>query len=157
MKRTRTRKVSGFSLPELVTVILLIGISAAIVMPRYSAALCNYRVSAAARRLVADLAYAQSVAKSSSSTCTITFNPNANSYQLSGTAVYGASNATSSVSLQADPFQATFASISLANASPTLTFNGYGIPSTGGTIVIQSGTAQKTLTIDPDTGAAIIQ
>jgi prepilin-type N-terminal cleavage/methylation domain-containing protein len=161
----------AFSLIEVVTVMLLMGIVAAIALPRYSAALCNYRVSAAARQLSADLVYAQTLARSSSSTYTVTLNPTNNSYQLSGGAIASQSGGSGPmqlvalantptsyvVSLQSNPYLATIAAVSFSDATTSISFNGYGIPSTGGAVVIQCGAAQKTLTIDTATGAVSTQ
>ena len=153
----------AFSLIEVLTTLVLIGIIAAIALPRYSSALCNYRVSAAARRLAADLHYAHILARASSSTCTISFNTGSNSYQFSagnGPVQPGSVPTTLtsySVSLQSDPYCVTMASVSLSNATSSISFNGYGLPSTGGTIILQCGTAQKTITIDSTSGAIGVQ
>jgi prepilin-type N-terminal cleavage/methylation domain-containing protein len=157
----------AFSLIELITNLVVIGVVAAIALPRYGTALSNYRVSAAARRVASDLVYAQSLAKASSSTYSITFSAGSNSYQLFGGSTISnqlvggiaAQSAPTSyaVALNSDPYVATIASVSLANATSSISFNGCGLPSTGGTVVLQCGDAQKTLTIDSTTGAVSVQ
>src|SRR5690606_36324399 len=68
----------------LVIVISIIGIGAAIAVPRYSASVVRYRLDAAARRIVADLDRARTAARVSSSPRTVTFSPGAIGYTVGG-------------------------------------------------------------------------
>ena len=38
-----------------------------------------------------------------------------------------------------------------------LTFDGYGLPDTGGFVIVQAGDYQYTVVVDPETGAAEVQ
>jgi prepilin-type N-terminal cleavage/methylation domain-containing protein len=159
-------KHRGFSLAEFVLVVALIGIASAIALPRYGSALSNYRVAAGARRLASDLAYAQSLAKAASTTQSVNIGPGGSGYQLVGVADPDHPGSAYNVYLAADPYQTTINAISLSSSggsvSPsgngyvTLSFNGYGIPSAGGTMTLRSGGAQKTITIDSSTCAVTI-
>ena len=57
------------------------------------------------------------------------------------------------VDLKADPYAATIVSASFGG-QPTLTFDMYGGVSSGGSVVVQAGGTQKTITVDANTGKA---
>jgi len=141
----------GLTLVEVVLTMAIIAIISAIAVPRYAGAASRYRVEAACRRIVYDLQTAQTRAVATSTAITVSFDTLAAAY----TASYPdpeqpAKNYT--VDLTRDPYAAQIVSAVFGNAN-SFTFNGYGLPSAGGTVVVKSGTSTGTLTIDPDTGA----
>ena len=143
----------GFSLIELVMVISIIGTFAAIAMPRYGNALVRYRVDAAAQRILADLDYARTQAMIRSKPQTIAFDVSANSYALAGIEGLNARLATYSVVLASEPYRADLFSASFGG-SPTVTFDIFGIPNAAGTVVVQIGSASRTITLNVKTGKA---
>jgi prepilin-type N-terminal cleavage/methylation domain-containing protein len=146
----------GFSLLELVMVVAIVGIVSAIAVPRYSAAACNYRAEVAARRVAKDIGLAQSRARTLSASQTITFNTSTGQYSIAGMTNPDRPASAYTVKLGDPPYQALLVSVTIG-AGTSLTFNGYGVPSSGGTIVLQAGAAQRTVVIDPTTGAATVQ
>jgi prepilin-type N-terminal cleavage/methylation domain-containing protein len=147
----------GFTLVELVIVAAVMAVISAIAIPQYGAAMANFRVKAAARRLVSDLAMAQASARSGSVSRPIDFDPATGSYTIGGiSGLDGA--ATYNVSLKDDPYRSTFAvTLTGAGVANRLTFSGYGWPDRAANIVITSGTAKRTVATDASTGAASIQ
>lgn len=147
------RRPGGFSLIELALVLAILMTLAALAAPRYANALANYRVDAAARRMLADLRLTQSRAKALSSTQTFTFSTTGSRYQINGMSDPDrpSPNTIYSVNLADEPYLASIASVSPA-IFPSVSFNGYGTPSGSGTIVLQCGAAQKTIVIDASTG-----
>jgi prepilin-type N-terminal cleavage/methylation domain-containing protein len=148
--------VRAFSLVELTMVMVIIAVAAAIAAPRWTESLGRYRVDAAARRIVADLALAQTNARATSSPRTITFDPGAETYQLSSLKDFETGSGSYTVNLKGAPYLADLASTGFTAASP-LTFNAFGVPSTGGSLTVSSGGFSRTITIDPDSGTATIQ
>ena len=55
------------------------------------------------------------------------------------------------VELTAAPYAAEIVSADFAGGTQ-LQFDGYGLPSSGGAVVVQSGSYQRTITVDPDSG-----
>ena len=79
--RSSDRLGRGFTLVELLVVIILIGIAAAVVVPRMAQS-SDVQVISAARILAADLQYAQNLAISSQKAVTVEFDAAADSYQI---------------------------------------------------------------------------
>jgi prepilin-type N-terminal cleavage/methylation domain-containing protein len=154
--QTHSLTARGFSLIELLIVLTILAVLVTIAQPRYAAAVSRYRASAAAQRIAADLALAQSRARNTSSSRSVVFDVAGNSYQLPLETDPANSGATYTVSLGHYPYQATLLSTDFGGTSQ-IVFNGYGIPSNGGAVVVQAGNASNTVTIDSTTGMTSIQ
>ena len=139
----------AFSLIELVIVIVIIGIIAAIAVPRYASSLDNYRASLAARKVAADVAMAQAVARAASRSVTVTFDPALDHYTIEG-------GQSQRVNLSDAPFSSSVQADFGAGGS-ALVFDGYGRNNNPGILRLRSGQAQRTVTVDPVTGACTIQ
>jgi len=141
---------------ELLLVITIMVLAALVAIPRYANAMSNYRADMAARRIVADLRWAQARARNQSTSQTVTFNTTNSTYQIVGANDPDHIASGYTVDLTADPYRAAITSVSLGT-QPQVVFNGYGIPTNGGTIVVGSGGAQKTITIETTAGAITTQ
>lgn len=147
----------GFTAIELAIVVLILAILAAAAVPKYADSLSRFRVDAAARRIVADLATAQARARATSRSLSIVFTlpPQESRYRIVGMEDPDRPAAVYAVNLADAPYFATLRSACFGG-DPTLVFNGYGIPDSGGTIVLSCGQYTKTVTIDSTTGMAAI-
>jgi prepilin-type N-terminal cleavage/methylation domain-containing protein len=137
----------GFTLIELLLVCATIAIVTAMAVPRYGQALSNYRVRCAAQRVAVDLAAAAGGALASSSSRTVRFDLKTNTYQV---------DAGETVRLADEPYGAALESADLGG-DDAIVFDGYGAPDGGGTIVLRSGDATRTVTVDPVTGKASVK
>jgi prepilin-type N-terminal cleavage/methylation domain-containing protein len=137
----------GFSLIELTIVVLIVSILAAVGAPRYLSALANSRADAVARRILADLHMARRRAQQTSKNQTVVFYVPENRYEVVGSKSLDRANDVYGYQLGKDDSHATLVSADFGGSS-TLTFDIYGQPSNAGTIVVNVGGANQTITVD---------
>jgi prepilin-type N-terminal cleavage/methylation domain-containing protein len=153
--RRATAQPRAFTLVELVLVVAIIGVLSAIAMPRYSASIHNFRAGSAARRLAADIAMAQAQARAGSTARTLSFDVANSRYGISG--IKGLDGAASyTVLLRDPPYQCSISALALANAGNTIVFDGFGVPSTGGTISLAAGSMTRTVTVSAASGRVTV-
>lgn len=136
----------AFTLIELSIVVLILAVMAAIAAPRYSAALGNYRVNAAAGRVAGDLRYIRQYARKISQPQTVTFNATTNTYTAATMTDVTRRGTGYTVNLLASDYLADITSVSFGAGS--VTFDIYGQPSVTGTVVVASGGLQRTIELD---------
>lgn len=137
----------GYSLIELVIVLLIVGILAAAAAPKYSHSLQSFRLEAAYHRIAGDVNFARRTAQQNSSTQTIAFNVATNSYALVGASDIDRRSRTYQFSLGQNDYSCQLVSADFGGSS-NLTFDIHGRPQSGGTVVIQCGGTTRTLTIN---------
>lgn len=156
MKRRRNVQAAGFSLLEVVLVVAILATFAAMALPRYGRALARHRADLAARRVVSDLVQAQAYAQTTSSACTVSFSAATAQYDLIGVPSFDGNSGDYRVDLFLDPYEAVLVSVDLGGDSQVV-FDGWGMPDSGGTIVVSSGTEQRTVVVDGSSGQVTIQ
>ena len=154
--RARLGTARAFSLIELVLVATIIAIVAGIAMPRFSGALARQRADAAARRVMVDLHLAQREAKTSGKSQVVNFHVGDDLYRLVGMKHGDRRSQEYAVSLAQEPYQAEILSTDFGGKME-IEFDMYGIPVSGGSVIIRVGDHLKTITVDPDTGKASVQ
>lgn len=146
----------GFSLIELTLVTVIVGIVAAMAVPRYADALARYRADAAAQRIVVNLERAQTLAQSSSRDVTVWFRVNLEILEITDRAGTYDGELEYQTQLGEDPYHCDLLSADFGG-NHYLVFDGYGQPNSGGTATLEVGGLTRTITLDPDTGKASIQ
>lgn len=145
----------GMTFVEVIVTVLIIGVLATVAVLRFADALDDSRADMAMNRIICDLKMAQARARATSSSQTVVFTAEAphSEYYIEGLIDPDHPAQTYTVSLSEEPY---FAAITRANCGndATLVFNGYGLPDSDGTIVIQVGSHVRTVQIDAANGNA---
>jgi Tfp pilus assembly protein FimT len=140
---------------EMVVVLALLVVLWGIAAPRYGNSMSRYRAEAAARRIAADLGMARAQAKRTSTSVVVYFSTSLNGYGMAGVQSLDHTSANYAVSIAAEPYDSSFVTIPFAKTQ--VTFDQYGAADQSGQIVVQSGTYQRTISLDATTGRAVVQ
>jgi len=163
----------GYTMVELVVVVLILGILAGVAAPTYFDSLAVSRSDAAAKRVVADLnlVRARAIMKGPSVLEAVYFFPASDTYVMAGDPSLNDSSVEYQVDLSETSYPVDLVSTSFtntlgANTTSTVAYDLHGIPHSGdspvaplltGQIVVASGSHQRTVVIDPVTGKASVQ
>ena len=154
--KTNLKKATpGFSLTELIVMIVLIGIFAAMAMTRTSTGMTTIQVQIAIDQITTDIDYSKSMAFARHDTITLVFSTTLEQYTIyngpdgSRSAIIDFPNSTNGV-ISFD--QSDFIEVNITSAnfggSSELQFLPLGDPKSGGSIVLNS----KTISVAPVTG-----
>ena len=151
-KRTARSLRSGFTLPDLVITVLIIGILAAVAAPKYADSLTTFKVESAAKHVAADIRYARQHAKTAGITQSVVFTTMSDTYDLPGMNDINHSTKPFTVDLMKTSYPASLVSASFGVGGNTVVFNTYGRPDNGGTVVVEVSGEQRTITVDGISG-----
>ena len=151
----RRRGRDGFTFAEIIIVIVILGIMAMVVVPMAVDASDTHAV-AAASRITGDLEYAQNTAISSGKPVTVTFSAATDVYSLSdlnGLLTHPVDRKDFVVAFpsMAEMSEADILSVDFGGSS-TVTFDEFGAPSDGGTVLIQAGSVSVIVSVTDVTG-----
>jgi type II secretory pathway pseudopilin PulG len=155
-RRRRPAAAPAFSLVELVLCGVIVALLAAVALPRYASALTRFELDAAARRVAADVDLARSAAAAGSRSVEIQFLTDTDQIHIVNLPGLDGPDTEYRSNLAAEPYRTDLATADLGGDN-TLTFDGYGRPDSGGSVTLVRGAAHRTVTVDPDTGKAVVQ
>ena len=169
MRRVRfLARSQGFTIVELLIVIAVLVIAAAIVIPSIGSAADTQAISAA-RILGSDLELTRSLALTTQQPHSLILSQDLQSYRV--VANYGGGSYASALAIPhpvvaGKPFEVTLSrqngmsSVGIASASfggnTYVTFNSQGEPSSGGTVMVESGQVQLQVSVGVLTGAVAV-
>src|SRR4051794_17400674 len=123
--RCSSRQHRGFTLVEICFVLGLTAIIMGIGVPRYMRSVDRYRANAAARRIAADLSYAQAQARTTGASQTFQISSSGKSYQMTNMTDLRGKTGTYVVDLSAEPYRIGTLDVDWSG-SKTITFDAYG-------------------------------
>ncbi len=154
MSDKKLKHQCAFTLIELVMVISILGITAAIALPRFSHANANYRLKAAANRVIQDFNLAIKQSQSISQNVTILFNKNNHSYQITNLPSLNDPTKTYQVELKHHPYQVKIRAVIMTAGGNSLLINPMEQLRKSGTITLQYGNKTRSISFDADTNLA---
>jgi type IV fimbrial biogenesis protein FimT len=140
--------VRGFSIGELMTVVSVIAVLAAVAIPSFLSFQPSMRLNGAAREVLGKLRWARAYAVQNNNTSVVTFVSD-HSVQIFNDANGNGSadaNETTTIELQTDYADVTFA---LSGSSSTPVFNGRGTASSDTTVTISNSSGSKIIEVRP--------
>ncbi len=151
----RTPGRLAFSLIEMLLVLVIMAVMAAVAIPRFGSAEARHRVEVAARRVAADLDLARQRARAAGADRSVIFHPAANRYHLPGVPHPDRPGSPDdyTVELGQAPYGAAISAVDFGGDA-AIVFDGFGTPDSGGSVTICVGRYSKTVTVDPETGHA---
>lgn len=149
------RRKRAFTLVEGIVVIVIVGVLATISLPRFAGFYSHRRIQLVARKIAADLAYAQHLARLKGTTQSVSFKVEANTYELIGVQDPDRPGQRYQVTLSDEPYVAKMTSADFSGEA-VVAFDLYGVPNSGGTIVVGRGSHGLILTIDAETGEVTV-
>ncbi len=147
---------TGFTLLELVLILVILATLGAIAAPRYASALDRYHADATARRIVADLELARATARNTSASITVTFEPVLNMYAMTGVDSLDQAGSNATLVLSDSPYRSELVSTNLGG-DDEIVFDGFGVADAGGLVLIQCGAESRVIVVDNETGVASVQ
>ena len=162
----RNSSQRAFTLMELLLVMTIMTILAGIAVPRFANSLALQRLDGAARRVMADLKFAQGQAKISSASHKVAFDVGNDSYYLQSydsaasqwyfLASPDHPSLPYEVRLGDDPYQAAIIAVRFG-ALQEIVFDGYGMPTSSGAIYLQVGGNIKKVSVESGTGSTEVR
>lgn len=153
LKRLNSKR--AFSLAEMLTVVVIIGVMAAVAAPRIGFAMEDHRASVAAVRIAAALDLARNQARNTSASQTVQFSVTDDKYTLTGMADMDHPAATQTVNLADPPYEIIVTAADFGGDAD-IVFDGYGVPDSGGSVTIQSGSSVRVISVNADSGRVTI-
>lgn len=149
----------GFTLVELVLVLGVAAVLAAVAAPRYASSLRNYRLNLAAHRLAADLNLAREAARAMSKAVTVEIDAGRGLVSLKGVAALDGKAGPYTLDVGAEPYRVAISRVKFGDSieDAAVVISGYGVPDSGLLVTLGLGGIERVVEVSADTGKAWVQ
>jgi prepilin-type N-terminal cleavage/methylation domain-containing protein len=155
-RRTSPLRAAAFTMAEMVVVLAVVAIMAAVAIPMFGSSISHNRLDAAARRVRLDLDLARDLARRTSQSVRVRFSLGSNLYLFVGVPDVDRPSQAYQVELAREPYRVTLEVVDLGGDADVV-FDGFGTPDSGGVVVLRCGPNTKVITLEAVTGVAAIQ
>jgi type IV fimbrial biogenesis protein FimU len=144
----------GFSLVEILIVMTIIGITAAIATPNITATIRAYRAGAAARQLMTDLQFAKMGAVSQRVNYRVSFDAGQNRYWIerwnAATAAWNTVDAVRALATPGTPYftQGAALNVAFTGGNAFVEFTPLGVASSNGVATVRVGSAARNISVN---------
>lgn len=135
----------------------IIGVVAAITVPRYGSAVGRYHADLSARRLVSELELVRARAKAASAAYEVTFDADSDTVTIAGPLPDASPPVVAVVDLNADPYHTDLQLVELDDGLTQIIFDGFGNASQSGKVQLNAAGNVRTIAIDKTTGGVQVQ
>lgn len=146
-RRPDPRRSAGFTLVELVLVVMVLGVMAGIAAPRFQTAMTGVHLEATAKRLAADLRRAQAVAMSQSTSVLVSIDPATETYSCAALTDLDRNGSTLTVNVAQREYGVQIASSSFG-AGTDVAFDFRGEPVDAGSVTISAGSLTAVVSVN---------
>lgn len=130
-------------------VVAIVATLAAIALPTFGGSMARQRAVAAGNRIAADLQFAAMTARQQAAPRGVNFNNSNRTYAMTGITDPDKPSQAYAVDLSQDPYRVTSLTASFGGSGSVL-FDGFGTPSSGGSVTVASGPFQVTVSLAAD-------
>jgi prepilin-type N-terminal cleavage/methylation domain-containing protein len=141
----------GFSLIELVIVVVIVGLLAAVAVPRVASADAGSRTQGAEDRLLSEFLAVGELARASGVSHTIRFDVGNSQLQVFKGRAVSKAGLVRAVAFGAAPYHLRFDSASVSDATPTIIVDAHGMYSAQATVVLDAGSVKRTVALSGPT------
>ncbi|MBX3358940.1 MAG: prepilin-type N-terminal cleavage/methylation domain-containing protein [Phycisphaeraceae bacterium] len=145
----------AFTVFELVIVLSLAAVLAAVALPRFAAATARYRADLAAQRMAMDIERVRVASRISSRDITISFLSGGRGYTVSGEASLDKPGQGYEIVLTGEPYHASIQSVDFGGSNVIL-FNYMGVAKSSGEVIVAAGGERRRVLFDSTTGTTSI-
>lgn len=149
------RRRRAFTFLEVLVVLVILGILASVAAVRFGNSIAHQRVQAAARRVADDLNFARRHALLTSSEVQVVFNLSGGRYRFVGMDDPDFPGQEYMVELTEMPYEVQLLNANF-NEGVTISFDGYGMPASSGSVVLACGDHAAGVSLDGETGRAAV-